>query len=437
MQILILEEKQEILDLLSMNLKINDSFEVIPKLTIKEGKGFVDLLPDLKLVIINNSTQFNERLALIDYVLEQRNDVEMIVVSGTIKKDHPRLMLIDRIDDPKQLLDLVTKKFSEEFLTQEDSAYSPVNIENLKYFQTLPVDIFIKRKDGDSYKFVKLIKSGDKLPSDFIQKYASKNVEDMFISKGQREAFSKEITKLFLDFFKKKSESTEITFESFEDIHQKTFEQLGKIGFSQLSTKLAMESVGDLMSTLQKRKDFKELLNHVYKTDAPYSYRFSYMTSLVGHALVKRFPWSNENHQQTIMYAAMFSDIGLSEAELRIRSEDEFNKAILGRESKEALVKHAYTNGSRFKKVKGIPEEVSKTIIEHHGALNGIGYPHNISAQISQLALCLLVSQEFVHYILNGDNKVNVTEAIEHIKERYICSKLEHVLKELRNCIVK
>ncbi|TNE94999.1 MAG: hypothetical protein EP326_15925, partial [Deltaproteobacteria bacterium] len=75
MQILILEEKQELLDLLSMNLKMNDSLEVIPKLTITEGKGFIDLLPDLKLVIINNSTQFDERLALIDYVLEEKEDI--------------------------------------------------------------------------------------------------------------------------------------------------------------------------------------------------------------------------------------------------------------------------------------------------------------------------------------------------------------------------
>ena len=180
MQILILEEKQELLDLLSMNLKMNDSLEVIPKLTITEGKGFIDLLPDLKLVIINNSTQFDERLALIDYVLEEKEDIEMIVVSGTIKNDHPRLMLIDRIDDPNQLLGLVTKKFSEEFLSQEDSAYAPVKIDNLKYFNILPVDIYLKRKDGDSHKFVKLINTGDKLPEDFISKYSSK-VEDIYV----------------------------------------------------------------------------------------------------------------------------------------------------------------------------------------------------------------------------------------------------------------
>jgi HD-GYP domain-containing protein (c-di-GMP phosphodiesterase class II) len=436
MQILILEEKQELLDLLSMNLKMNDSLEVIPKLTITEGKGFIDLLPDLKLVIINNSTQFDERLALIDYVLEEKEDIEMIVVSGTIKNDHPRLMLIDRIDDPNQLLGLVTKKFSEEFLSQEDSAYAPVKIDNLKYFNILPVDIYLKRKDGDSHKFVKLINTGDKLPEDFISKYSSK-VEDIYVSQAQKDEFSKEISKLFLDFFKQKSEKKDIKFESFEDIHKKAFEQMTEIGFSQMSTKLAMESVGDLMSELKERKDFKGLLNHVYKTDAPYSYRFSYMTSLVGHALVKRFPWSNEQNLQTIMYAAMFSDIGLNEAELRIRSEEDFNKAIMGKETKEALVKHAYTNGSRFKTVKGIPEDVSKTIIQHHGAHNGIGYPQNISTRITPLAMCLMVSQEFVHFILNGDNKINVTVAIESIKERYVSPKLDSVLSELKKCITK
>lgn len=437
MQVLILEEKQELLDLIAMNLKMNDSIEVIPRLTITEGKGFVDLLPELKLVIINNSTQFDERLSFIDYCLEEKEDVEMIVVSGTIKKDHPRLMLIDRIDDPKQLMDLVSKKFSEEFLSQEDAAYSPVNIDNLKYFNVLPVDIYVKRKDGDSFKFVKLINANDSLPEDFISKYSGKNVEEVFVSKGQKDEFTKEISKVFLSFFKQKSEKQDMTFESFEDIHQKAFEQLSEIGFSQISTKLAMESVGDLMSELENRKDFKGLLNHVYKTDAPYSYRFSYMSSLVGHALVKKFPWSNDQNLQTIMYSAMFADVGLSDAELKIRSEEDLNKAVLGKDTKDALVKHAYTNGSRFKNVKGIPEDVSKTIIQHHGAHNGIGYPQNVSSQVSNIALCLMVSQEFVHYILGGDNKINVSAAIDHIRERYVSPKMAGVLKELKNCIVK
>lgn len=437
MQILVIEEKQELLDLITMNLKTNDTFEVIPKLTISEGKGFVDLLPELKLIIINNSTQFDERLALIDYVLKEKEDIEMIVVSSTIKTEHPRLMLVDRIDDPMKLMKLVKKKFAEDFLSQKDAAYSPVSINNLKYFKKLPCDVYIKRKDGDTVKYVKLINSGDALPKDFIQKYSGKKVEEMYISKGQKEDFTKEITKLFLDFFKQKSEKKEMSFESFEEIHKQAFEQMTDLGFTQMSTKLAMESVSDLMCELEGRQDFKGLLNHVYKTDAPYSYRLSYMSSLVGHALVKKFNWSNETNLQTIMYSAMFADLGLSDAELKIRSEEDFNKAILGKEMKDALVKHAYTNGNRFKNVNGIPDDVSKIIIQHHGAYNGIGYPHNISSQISNLALCLMVAQEFVHYILAGGNRINVTEAIEHIKEMYSSPKLDSILKQLKSCVTK
>jgi hypothetical protein len=240
MQILVLDEKQELLDLISMNLKMNDSIEVIPKLTVREGKSYVDLLPDLKLIIINNSSQNDDRLALINYILKEKDDIEMIVVSSTIKTEHPRLMLIDRIEDPMKLMKLVKKKFSEDFLSQEDAAYSPVNIENLKYFKELPCDIYIKRKDGDSAKFIKLIKTKDQLPEDFIQKYSGKKVENMYISNGQKNEFTKEITKLFLDFFKQKSEMKEMTFENFEDIHQQAYEQMSDIGFSPMSTKLAM-----------------------------------------------------------------------------------------------------------------------------------------------------------------------------------------------------
>jgi hypothetical protein len=191
------------------------------------------------------------------------------------------------------------------------------------------------------------------------------------------------------------------------------------------------------MTELEGRKDFKGMLNQVYKTDAPYSYRFSYMTSLLGHALVKSFTWANEINLQTIMYSAMFADLGLSDDELKIRNEDDLISSNFDRKSKENLSKHAYLNGNRFKNVKGIPDDVSKTIIQHHGAHNGIGFPHNISSQVTNLALCLIVSQEFVHYILGGDNKINVAEAIKHIKENYSSPKLDGVLSKLRNCIVK
>ncbi|MCO4795402.1 MAG: hypothetical protein KC493_16905 [Bacteriovoracaceae bacterium] len=437
MQILIFEEKKELLDLLAMNLKMNNGIEVIPKLFISEGKGFVDILPEIKLIVINNSTEFDARLDLIDYVLKEKEDIEMIVVSGTIKTEHPRLMLIDRINDPEELLGLVTKKFSEDFLSQEESAYSPVSLNNLSYFKKLPVDIFLKLKDRDNQKFLKVLNSGDSLPEDFIQKYNDKSVAEVFIAKSNKDEFSKEISKLFLEYFKAKSQKENVTFESFEEIHQKSFEQMTDIGFSPMSTKLAMESVGDLMGTLEKRKDFKVLLNHVYKTDAPYSYRFSYMTSLIAHALVKKFPWCSESNLQTIMYAAMFSDIGLTDNHLRLRTDEKLKKSIMGKEDKEMLKKHAFENGNKLKNVKGIPAEVSKTIIQHHGAHNGLGFPQNISAQVTPIALCLIVSQEFVHFILNGDNKINVNEAIDHINERFVSIKLEPVLSALKKCILK
>jgi len=161
------------------------------------------------------------------------------------------------------------------------------------------------------------------------------------------------------------------------------------------------------------------------------------MTSVVAHVLVRRFSWNTPEILNSILYAAMFADMGLSDELVMIRTEQELSGVEVSKEDREKVYYHAQDNAKKLTNKKGIPSGVPKLISEHHGQTTGVGFTKFIANGVSNISLCLLLAQEFSFYVLNHEEKeVNFIEFVEHATKSYTSPRIKSILLELGKCLV-
>ena len=314
-------------------------------------------------------------------------------------------------------------------------SWIPIDLDSLKYFTHSPVDIYLELKENN--KFIKLLKRNGPISADFLNKYRKKNVEKVFIESSDKDRFREEMESVLMNYFGKREKKAYSSFQSYEDIHKKTHAHLANIGFSEASTNLAMASVADLKKAISDDASLKDLFDHFKNTGGSFNYRLSYMTSVVAHVLVKQFSWNTPEISKSILYAAMFADLGLTDDEVKIRTEKELSDAELSKESRERVYYHGQDNAKKLTNLKSIPSGVPKLISEHHGQTTGIGFTTFIANGVSNISLCLLLAQEFSFYVLHNEQReIKFNEFVEVATKRYTSPRIKSILVELEKCTV-
>ncbi|MCO4794458.1 MAG: hypothetical protein KC493_12130 [Bacteriovoracaceae bacterium] len=311
----------------------------------------------------------------------------------------------------------------------------PIELDSLKYFNHSPVCIYLELKENN--KYIKLLKRNSPISSAFLHKYRTKNIEQVFIEASDKGHYQKMMESVLMKFFDKRQKKSYSSFQSYEDVHKKTHTHLASIGFSEASTNLAMASIADLKKTISDDNNLRELFVHFKNTEGTFNYRLSYMTSVVAHILVRQFSWCTPEISKSILYAAIFADMGLSDDLVLIRTESDFSSTVLSKEDKEKVYYHAQDNAKKLIDKKGIPSGAAKLINEHHGQKTGVGFTKFIANGVSNISICLLLSQEFSFYILNHEEKdVKYEDFVEHATKNYTSPRVKSILLELGKCLV-
>lgn len=310
-----------------------------------------------------------------------------------------------------------------------------IDLDNLKYFKHSPVCIYLELSENN--KYIKLLNKNSPINAEFLNKYRRKNVEKVFIEIADKEVFQEKMEAVLMQYFGKREKKSYSSFQSYEDIHKKTHAHLATIGFSEASTNLAMASVADLRKAMSDDGNLKDLFEFFKATEGSFNYRLSYMTSVVAHVLVRQFSWNTPEISQSILYAAMFADMGLSDELVVIRTEQELSGAEISKEDREKVYYHAQDNAKKLTNKKGIPSGVPKLISEHHGQATGVGFTKFIANGVSNISICLLLAQEFSFYVLSQEEKeVKFVDFTDHIRKSYTSPRIKSILEELGKCLV-
>lgn len=392
--------------------------EFVIQLNANAAITMLRILPDCKLVVVYDPENPTDSTRLLDKA--KKEGIKTIALADIPKGDQ-----IEFKDDLQYITSLILEQIKP---TKEErsSEYKKIHIDHLEYFKEIPAEVSLKINDG----MVKILKKGDPLTAQLINKYKVKKVKFVYLSNFDQKAF---ITSLS-EMYKKLLSSNTNSGQAPDEIHQDVFKLLTDFGMSKETTELAKEATEQIIDAISSDESLQKQLSELYKKEANFRYKFNYMTSMIAHSLVSDSSntWIKQQHKHAVIYASMFNDSFLESDDLvKIRSEKELTSS----HNKDAVLTHALESSQRYQDFGQVPHEAIKVILQHHGSANGIGFFTNLDgiAALHPLTFFFIVAEEFSLQILTSSTKkVNVPQIIENISNTYKSKKITDVLEVLK-----
>ena len=209
-----------------------------------------------------------------------------------------------------------------------------------------------------------------------------------------------------------------------------------KVGFNESTVNLAMASASDLHNTVSNSQELSRLLKFLKDTEGSFQYRLNYMTSIVSQILIEKFSWSTPQILKSALYASMFSDIGLNDEMVKIRSEKDMNRSNLSKKEKEKVYYHAIDNSNMLSDIPSIPDGVASLVKQHHGQNSGVGFSSFITNSISNIALCLMISEEFsFQMLIEEESELDLIKFADICIKKFGSPRTKEICCELMKCL--
>ncbi|MFG1591517.1 hypothetical protein [Halobacteriovorax sp. CON-3] len=318
-----------------------------------------------------------------------------------------------------------------------------VEIANFYQLSNPCCDIYIKMTKAGEEHFVKRIYANDILDKDIVRRYEQNNLTHFFVQKEDFEKLmgqilSQSLTKV-VKAFKEDKKVMEVSSDTFE-ISQNL---LNEIGITPQTVKLAKTSIVAMTKTVNSSKKLSTLLRSLLENETTYAFKRNYLASLFFYQIIPNLGWGRgEQLKQTmdkVCYICFFHDIVLREEKLlKIHSLDDMEQVDLSESERKLVLEHANMTTTLLQEISGIPTGIDVIVRQHHGSLNGVGFPDVYTSNLSPLAICFIVIEKYVVEILKcieGREKLKLNTILSELEEFFHLSSYRKIIFELKSLI--
>ncbi|MFG1485542.1 hypothetical protein ABMA77_05705 [Halobacteriovorax sp. RZ-1] len=318
-----------------------------------------------------------------------------------------------------------------------------VEITNFYQLSNPCCDIYIKMTKSGEEHFVKRIYANDILDKDIVRRYEQNNLTYFYVQKEDFEKLmgqilSQSLTKV-VKAFKEDKKVMEVSSDTFE-ISQNL---LNEIGITPQTVKLAKTSIVAMTKTVNSSKKLSTLLRSLLENETTYAFKRNYLASLFFYQIIPNLGWGRgEQLKQTmdkVCYICFFHDIVLREEKLlKIHSLDDMEQVDLSESERKLVLEHANMTTTLLQEISGIPTGIDVIVRQHHGSLNGVGFPDVYTSNLSPLAICFIVIEKYVVEILKcieGREKLKLNTILSELEEFFHLSSYRKIIFELKSLI--
>jgi HD-GYP domain-containing protein (c-di-GMP phosphodiesterase class II) len=254
-------------------------------------------------------------------------------------------------------------------------------------------------------KFVKVLKANDAfLPSD-AERFSSKSLQYLFITRSDADAYIKNFQKnIQLLVGSKPKTNTELSIITVEALE--TVTSLSRaLGWKPEVMEAAKYAVELAIKAVSAEPDVLKLLKH--KMSDPSSNYASHVSiiSLMACGFCHSLGWHSEMAQMKLGLAAMVHDITVDES---YYSDIHKWNAIASEVTDKSSAAMKYRNhpldaATLILQMKNVVPDVDQIVLQHHEAKDGSGFPRRLtSSRISPMACIFIITEDFVNFIDNG-----------------------------------
>lgn len=406
-------------------------------------QGGLDL-PFLLIICRNLVGEEESAKSLLNALYDRHNDIKVILL-GEIEQSSFEFSSLPsrfRLPELNRMIITVLGISRDQLAEFKLPDFIPIPLSHFYLMHSVPCDIFIRlERKGMSDKYVKRLHSTDSFDKDAIKRYEDNQLKSFYVEKANRHLFMDSLVQQSLERVDSVIDLSQAV-ESLGDAFSITSDLVRSTGIDTHSAKFIDGTVTQMGKVIEHNPKFATLFSHLVRTNGAVSYRHSYLIMLFGHKVIPLLDWIGKDHieemTQLLMYVAFFHDVFLDAVELLpICSKAQLQSLALSDHQRELVLNHANLAATLSQKLPHAPSGIDIIIRQHHGTLNGVGFPEAYTASISKLAIVFIVVEKFVWRLINFDkSKETLATIFEQLSVEFTLPSYRLVVDRLKQVIL-
>lgn len=316
--------------------------------------------------------------------------------------------------------------------------YATVPIYCLNYFKEAPCDIFFRiGQDPQDATYVKRFNEKDTIDTMDVSRYIEKNVKQVFIFSDRLDEFSNAISGKIV----KRVSSLEGDVNQL-DVATEALDYASHVlkshGIKSHSQKIAQEVISNILSSSDKMEKKKsKLFKQILSTKEDFYHKHISLTALLAASVLEELKWETSGDTvAALTCAAYFHNFFISE-ESEITCVDQKALSLIDSEEKKNRINdHAQLAAAFVKELKGIPYYVPLLILEHHGSVQGIGFPDQKRSSNQLSSLFMIVNEFSLQFLIHSEKQS--AQTVQELLREFLAAygaQNRKILEALQNCI--
>ncbi len=373
--------------------------------------------PDTVFVSMANQEKVSEKLLKLNLVMKDKFVKPLCIVQAKTNEKFPELNLYEEDLSAKEVVSSVAKKMG---ITAKYMAELDVG----EYF-LIPVKYILPgwqviqpfyKKEGDG-KFSVFLNKDAYFTQELVETLKAENTE-LFCKSSYRLEIINSFTNNIKSLLDSSSLSVEDRFKQTNVAFNMISESVSSIGLPETTMQLARSSISSMEKLVAKQNGLGSLYDALLKDGSSKRFKHALISSFIGQFVLKDQSWNNSHITSQWSYLCFFHDIVLTkDSYLDFNFDDEVKKSkTLNAKEKNLILTHAQMSAKLISQVKDIPVGIDTLIKQHHGSKMGNSLSE-ISLSVSPMCTIFMLVENYVHFLLSGNEKKKSAEEIHDFIE--------------------
>jgi hypothetical protein len=453
LKFLLVEPNEMAGELISKDLQREFGAEVVWHKSTLEALNVIRKKDYFDLFIVRNQTEPTldvpvEQIAqlVLNVVYDLSINIPLIVI-GEFEHTFKKYALVSdqlRVEEINRLVLKALNLKKEDFSHLKLPDYIPFPIRLFYLMNVSPCNVYIRlvKKMGDDY--VKRLNFGENFNRVDLLKYEDVGLKEFFILKEDRELFMNGLLTQSLKAVRSLGDGDDKTaVAKTGDSFVISADLIKTLGITPACVAMVDQTVNHMRTQITKADKLGPLLKKLLDNQLSYSYRRSYLITLLSYSLLPKMEWGSGDQISILLdkisMVSFFHDIYLEDERLlKIMDNDSLKKANLSPREKDIVLNHANRAAMLVQSYPKLPQGVDQIIKQHHGVSNGVGFPDSLTASISPMAVFFVVIEDFVSQLLAlGDDLSLIPSIVKNLKEKYQLPSYRKVSTEIEFMFIK
>lgn len=409
--ILGIEPNSDLQELMELGLIRSFPHELIFARSLDEARDIVLEKGRPEVIICDDDLEGGAALKLPQWISDLTMEVPYVICarrdSKDVERDFPEaygIISIPHIGQPLQemVADLLAAQRS--LLT-----YVPVSVSLLLRLGKIDFNLYMKLSYS---KYVKVLKEGDSFIVTDADRFREKQVTHLYLTAQDADKFIASFEQgLGFVLASDDAEGTDVlplALESLEVVDRLAY----SFGWTPAVLESAKRSVQLAMKVVAKDPNILKILSHKLKNGTAFS-RHTSQLAMVTCCLSQQLGWTSEASQMKLAIAALMHDLAVNEEVYMGLNHWNTNARDSKVQDPETLQyrNHPVEAVTMLRNIKNLPPDIDHIILQHHEAVDGLGFPYRLSpGRISPLSCVFIFAEDMVNFLDEDDVTASLTE---------------------------